>query len=85
MNHIILIPEKNTNNHYYFSLNFKLDKWNHMCVKDVCVMHARKNNNYSYYLEFFFYDTLKLGFMNFSSKRDLYWAIQKLLKENIKR
>ena len=85
MNHYILIPNKEKNSHWQFNLNFSLGKWEHLCVKDVCIMHARKDHNHAYYLEYFFYDTCNLGFMNFTSKKELFSAIQKLLKENIKR
>lgn len=85
MNHIILIPKKDSNCHFQFSLDFNLGKWENLCVKDVCVMHAKKDHNHAYYLEYFFYDTCNLGFMNFTSKKELFSAIQKLLKENIKR
>ena len=85
MNHIILIPQKDSNCHSQFSLDFNLGKWENLCVKDVCVMHARKDHNHAYFLEYFFYDTCNLGFQTFTSKKELFCAIQKLLKENIKR
>ena len=82
---MIHIPTKEGNCHRCINLNFNLGKWENLCVKDVCVMHARKDHNHAYYLEYFFYDTCNLGFMNFTSKKELFCAIQKLLKENIKR
>lgn len=85
MKHIILIPKKDSNCHYQFSLDFYRSKWESLSVKDVCVIKARKDHNHAYYLEYFFYDTCLLGFMNFTSKKELFGAIQKLLKENIKR
>ena len=83
MRHIVLIPNKERTSNWYFELNFYY-KWEMMDVDDVCVLRARKDHNHSYYLEFFFYDTQQLGFMTFTSKKELYCAIQKLLEENIK-
>ena len=85
MKHIILIPAKEGNSHWHFELRFKSNRWYDMDVKDVCVMHARKDHDHAYYLEYFFYDTCNLGFQNYTSKKELFGAIQKLLKENIKR
>lgn len=85
MKHIILIPTKKDNSHWEYHLSFTRNRWKCMHVEDVCVMNARKDHNHAYYLEYFFYDTCNLGFMNFTSKKELFSAIQKLLKENIKR
>ena len=85
MNHIILIPTKEDNSYWEYHLTFTRNRWKCMHVKDVCVINARKDNNHAYYLEYFFYDTCNLGFQTFKSKKELFSAIQKLLKENIKR
>ena len=84
MKNDILIPKKGEKYSFcHFSLNF-FNKWESMYVKDVCLINARKDHNHAYYLEYFFYDTLALGFKTFTSKKELHRAIQKLIKENIK-
>ena len=81
----IYIPNKDRSSTWCFSLRFLSNRWYDMDVDDVCVLHARKDHDHAYYLEYFFYDTRNLGFRTFSSKKELYGAIQKLLEENVKR
>lgn len=83
MKHIILIPNKRREAYWQYTLTFKYSKYLKIHVEEVCIILIRKDHDHSYYTEFFFYDTLNLGHWTYSSKKELYSAIQKLLKENV--
>lgn len=83
MTHYISIHNKYEKTNYMYKLNFKYSKHFFAIVKNVCVICARKDHDHAYYLEYFFYDTVNLGHQNYTSKKELYSAIQKLIEENV--
>ena len=83
MKHKILIPNKRREAYWEYNLTFKYSKYLKIHVEQVCLFFIIKNHDHSYYFEYFFYDTLKIGHNTYNSKKELYSAIQKLLKENV--
>ena len=68
-----------------FCLNFyESRKYNRYEVKDVCIIDVYKAHDHRYDLKAFFYDKKIITYEeNIRSKKELYSAIQKLLKKNL--
>lgn len=84
MNSEILIPTGEKNSYWCYKMKLSNNEWYKMHVENVCVINIQKRHNHCYYIEYFFYDTKKIGFQTYKLKKELLSAIQKLLKENIK-
>lgn len=76
----ILIPiEKNT--YRCFSLKLRTGEPYVMDVPGVCYFRVYKYHDHRYELAYFIYNPRRLGFCDYYTKKDLFSAIQNLLKE----
>ena len=84
MNTTFYIRNKDGWNHQ-FSLDFYASKKSiRYEVKDVCIIDVYKFHDHRYDLKAFFYERKYITYQeNIRSKKELYSAIQKLLKENL--
>ena len=84
MYHELSIPD-GKGSHWLFSLNFyEYCKSKRIEVPNVCIIDVYKFHDHRYDLKAFFYETKYITYQeNIRSKKELYSAIQKLLKVNL--
>lgn len=84
MYYSLRIPSKEGIYHHH-SLNFyDYPTSKHIEVEDVCIIDIYKAHDHRYDLKAFFYDKKYIYYEeNIRSKKELYSAIQKLLKQNL--
>ena len=80
---INILDEENRS--WFFSLSFSEYRKNERIeVKNVCIIDIYKAHDHRYDLKAFFYKKRYITYTeNIRSKKELYSAIQKLLKENL--
>lgn len=75
----ILIPLKD-NSYWCFSLNL-IDRVPYIVdLPDICYFRFYKYHDHRYEFAYFVYNPRYLGFYEYRSKKELYCAVQKLLK-----
>ncbi len=78
------VPTKADCYHTFYLNFYESRKNNRYEVKDVCIIDVYKAHDHRYDLKAFFYEKKRITYQeNIRSKKELYSAIQKLLKENL--
>lgn len=67
--------------YHCFTLCFKDTNCHLIHVDGFICLRAYKIHNHSYEFSYFLYKTLYIGFRQFNSFKEMYGAVQKLLKE----
>ena len=84
MNNYIIIPTKDGTNHWHMLNFYGTPASDKIEVENVCIIDVFKKHDHRYDLKAFFYDKKYIYYEeNIRSKKELYGAIQKLLKENL--
>ena len=85
MYYSINIPDEEGRSYWTFSLGFsEYSKCKRIEVKNVCIIDVYKAHDHRYDLRAFFYKKKHIAYQeNIRSKKELYSAIQILLKENL--
>ena len=80
----INIPDEE-GRYWFFSISFnEYRKHKRIEVKNTCIIDLYKFHDHRYDLQAFFYKKKRIAYQeNIRSKKELYGAIQKLLKENL--
>ena len=76
----ILIPLK-TGEFYDFNLNILCGEKYIIDLPGICYFRFFKYNDHRYIFEYFVYNPRRLGFREFSRKKELISAVQNLIKE----
>ena len=78
------VPTKHGYRHTFYLNFYESRQYNRYEVKDVCIIDVYKAHDHRYDLKAFFYDKKIITYEeNIRSKKELYSAIQKLLKQNL--
>ena len=68
---------------YHASLCFKYSNYDIIDIDQVCYIVVTKFHDHLYSAKYFFYKTKSIGYFEANRLKEMYGAIQKLLKENL--